>query len=178
MIEEHPCKVTVYKSSKPGKHGARKIRYVGVDVLNGRKLDTIYHSDDRVYVPIITRKDYEVTAYNKKSGILSLVNKEFHDSLQLPMPDKDVHGCSKVFVGKALDLTNKIKQHLALANTTTFVCVWNALGQNVIASTRKKKAVAASQFSGEFQDYVVLSKKEQRKLKRAQRRAAKAKKED
>jgi translation initiation factor 5A len=44
MLKGNPCKVVDYSSSKPGKHGAAKIKFTGIDIFTGKKYEEIISS--------------------------------------------------------------------------------------------------------------------------------------
>jgi translation initiation factor 5A len=44
MLKGHPCKCVEYSTSKPGKHGAAKIHFIGIDIFTGKKHEEIISS--------------------------------------------------------------------------------------------------------------------------------------
>ncbi|HSB47226.1 MAG TPA: translation initiation factor IF-5A [Candidatus Bilamarchaeum sp.] len=57
LIDDIPCKVVEIESSKPGKHGAAKMRVTGIGVFEGQKKTLLTPGDQDVEVPIIERKN-------------------------------------------------------------------------------------------------------------------------
>lgn len=57
LIDDVPCKVVEIESSKPGKHGAAKMRVTGIGVFEGQKKTLLTPGDQDVEVPIIERKN-------------------------------------------------------------------------------------------------------------------------
>ena len=57
LIEDIPCKVVEVESSKPGKHGAAKMRVTGIGVFDQQKKTLLTPGDADVEVPIIERKE-------------------------------------------------------------------------------------------------------------------------
>ncbi|MDP2436531.1 MAG: translation initiation factor IF-5A [archaeon] len=84
IIKEHPCKVVETAWSKPGKHGAGKIRMVGIDIFNGQKIENSTPSTAGVERPIVTRNDFQLL--DVEDGFCSLVNDAGKD-LNIKLPE-------------------------------------------------------------------------------------------
>merc|ERR1711976_557070 len=54
----HPCKIVEFSSSKPGKHGAAKIRFTGIDVFTGGKHEEIISSTHNIDCCNVSRQEY------------------------------------------------------------------------------------------------------------------------
>ncbi len=85
VIDGEPCKITSYSSSKPGKHGAAKVRIVGVDIFDGKKKQLLTSGDNKVEVPIITRQAHQVLSVS--GGVAQLMNTETYDTIEIPVPE-------------------------------------------------------------------------------------------
>lgn len=64
LIEDIPCKVVEIESSKPGKHGAAKMRITGIGVFEGQKKTLLSPGDADVDMPIIERKNVQIMSVN------------------------------------------------------------------------------------------------------------------
>jgi len=62
MIDDVPCRITSYSTSKPGKHGSAKARVEGTGVFDGQKRNFTQPVDAKVWVPIIERKQGQVVS--------------------------------------------------------------------------------------------------------------------
>ncbi len=60
LIDDVPCKIVSIESSAPGKHGAAKMRVVGIGVFNGEKKTILKPSDADCEIPIIERKTGQI----------------------------------------------------------------------------------------------------------------------
>ena len=64
LIDDIPCKVVEIESSKPGKHGAAKMRVTGIGVFEGQKKTLLTPGDQDVEIPIIERKNVMILSVN------------------------------------------------------------------------------------------------------------------
>jgi translation initiation factor 5A len=64
LIDDIPCKVVEIESSKPGKHGAAKMRVTGIGVFEGQKKTLLSPGDADVELPIIERKNVQIMSVN------------------------------------------------------------------------------------------------------------------
>jgi translation initiation factor 5A len=56
LIDDIPCRIVEIESSKPGKHGAAKMRITAIGIFEGQKKTLLTPGDADVDVPIIERK--------------------------------------------------------------------------------------------------------------------------
>jgi translation initiation factor 5A len=59
-IDDIPCKINSYSTAKPGKHGSAKARIKAEGVFDGRKRSLSQPVDQKIWVPIINRKQGQV----------------------------------------------------------------------------------------------------------------------
>lgn len=62
MMDDAPCKINAYSTAKPGKHGSAKARIEGRGVFDGKKRSLSQPVDQKVWVPIIERKQGQVVS--------------------------------------------------------------------------------------------------------------------
>lgn len=80
LIDDIPCKVVEIESSKPGKHGAAKMRITAIGVFEGQKKTYLTPGDADVEVPIIDRKSGQVISLNGKTvQIMDTQNYEMYE---------------------------------------------------------------------------------------------------
>ena len=70
IIEDIPCRIVNIDSSKPGKHGAAKMRVTGIGRFDGQKKQLLVPSDADVEVPIIDRQTAQVVSINGNTAQL------------------------------------------------------------------------------------------------------------
>ncbi len=85
VIDGEPCKIVEYTSSKPGKHGAAKVRIVAISIFDGKKKQLLTSGDNKAEVPIIKRQIHQVLAISGRTA--QLMNIETYETLELPIPE-------------------------------------------------------------------------------------------
>lgn len=85
IIDNEPCKIIDYSSSKPGKHGAAKVRIEGTSIFDDRKHALLTNGGEKVEIPIITRQQYQVLSIN--GNMAQLMNTETYENVELPIPE-------------------------------------------------------------------------------------------
>jgi translation initiation factor 5A len=63
VIKGFPCKIVDMSTSKTGKHGHAKVHLVGIDIFTGKKYEDLCPSTHNMYVPEVTREDYQVCGF-------------------------------------------------------------------------------------------------------------------
>ena len=84
IIEDIPCKVVNIDSSKPGKHGAAKMRVTGIGIFDGQKKVLLVPSDADVEVPIIERQTAQVVSINGNTA--QLMDTTTYEVFELTIP--------------------------------------------------------------------------------------------
>jgi len=86
IIEDIPCRIVNIDSSKPGKHGAAKMRVTGIGVFNSQKKMLLVPSDADVEVPIIERQTAQVVAVNGNTA--QLMDTATYEVFELSIPEE------------------------------------------------------------------------------------------
>ena len=86
IIEDIPCRIVNIDSSKPGKHGAAKMRVTGIGVFNSQKKMLLVPSDADVEVPIIERQTAQVVAVNGNTA--QLMDTTTYEVFELTIPEE------------------------------------------------------------------------------------------
>ena len=86
IIEDIPCRIVNIDSSKPGKHGAAKMRVTGIGVFDGQKKQLLVPSDADVEVPIIDRLTAQVVSVSGKTA--QLMDTTMYEVFELSVPDE------------------------------------------------------------------------------------------
>jgi translation initiation factor 5A len=85
LIEDIPCKVVEIESSKPGKHGAAKMRVTGIGVFDQQKKTLLTPGDADVEVPIIERRDVLVLSVSGKTA--QVMDKQSNETYDIDVPE-------------------------------------------------------------------------------------------
>ncbi|MEM4348487.1 MAG: translation initiation factor IF-5A [Candidatus Anstonellaceae archaeon] len=85
IIEGIPCRIVSIDSSKPGKHGAAKMRITGIGIFDGQKKQLLVPSDADVEVPIIERQTAQIVAVNGNTA--QLMDTSTYEVFELTIPE-------------------------------------------------------------------------------------------
>ena len=85
MIDEVPCQINAYSTSKPGKHGSAKARVEGQGVFDGRKRNFTQPVDAKVWVPIVNRKQGQVVSVS--GADMQVMDLETYDTITMRIPE-------------------------------------------------------------------------------------------
>ncbi len=111
VIDNEPCRIVEFSKSKPGKHGAAKVRIVAIGVFDGVKRTLICPADAQVMVPIIEKRTGQIVAVMPET--VQVMDLETYEVLEMPLPseiprEKLVVG-AEVEYWKALGKTHLMK---------------------------------------------------------------------
>jgi len=62
LIDEEVCQVKSTEKSKPGKHGAAKVRIVAFNIFTGQKRGLLKGTDVEVFIPVLLKKSAQFIA--------------------------------------------------------------------------------------------------------------------
>jgi translation initiation factor 5A len=85
LIEGIPCKVMEVESSKPGKHGAAKMRITAIGIFEGQKKTLLSPGDADVEVPIIERKTVQIMSVSGKTA--QVMDSQTYEMYEMEIPD-------------------------------------------------------------------------------------------
>jgi translation initiation factor 5A len=85
MINDVPCVINAYSTSKPGKHGSAKARVEGQGVFDGQKRNFTNPVDAKVWVPIIERKQGQVVSVTGDE--MQVMDLETYETFTMRIPD-------------------------------------------------------------------------------------------
>lgn len=86
VIEGEPCKVVQIESSAPGKHGAAKMRIVGIGLFDNVKRTLLKPSDGDVEIPIVERKSGQVVSVSGEMA--QLMDPQTYEMYELRIPEE------------------------------------------------------------------------------------------
>ncbi len=99
IIEDIPCRIVNIDSSKPGKHGAAKMRVTGIGIFDGQKKQLLVPSDADVEVPLIERQTAQVVSVN--GNTVQLMDTTTYEVFELTIPEELVQDAA---AGKEAEL--------------------------------------------------------------------------
>jgi translation initiation factor 5A len=85
LIDDVPCKITAYSTSKPGKHGSAKARVEGTGVFDGQKRNFTQPVDQKVWVPIVERKQGQVVSISGND--MQVMDLDTYDTITMRIPE-------------------------------------------------------------------------------------------
>ncbi len=86
IIDGVPCRVVSVDVSKPGKHGAAKMRITAIGIFNNQKKTLLTPSDAEVKIPVIKKYDAQVISISGDSA--QLMHKETYEMFDIAIPDE------------------------------------------------------------------------------------------
>lgn len=88
VVDEEPAKILSIDRSKPGKHGAAKVRIEVVTLFSKRRSSYTGSVTDRVQVPLIEKRNAQVVSIT--GGQAQLMDMETYENFELPVPDPEI----------------------------------------------------------------------------------------
>jgi translation initiation factor 5A len=85
VVDDEPCKIVEYTTSKPGKHGEAKARIVAIGVFDGQKRSLVYPVKHKVKSPIIDKRKAQVLVV--MGDEVQLMDTETYETFELPIPE-------------------------------------------------------------------------------------------
>jgi translation initiation factor 5A len=80
VIEETICRIDTIDKSKPGKHGAAKIRMTATGIFNNKKMNLLKPADADVEVPVIDKANAQVISdIGDKYQIMDITTYQTYD---------------------------------------------------------------------------------------------------
>ncbi len=87
MIDDEPCKINSYSTASPGKHGSAKASIEAVGVFDGRKRQLSQPVDQKIWVPIIERKQGQVISVDDADGVAQVMDLDTYQTVSMAIPD-------------------------------------------------------------------------------------------
>lgn len=86
LIDDIPCRVVSIEKSKPGKHGAAKMRVTAIGVFDGQKKQWLGPSDQDVEVPIIERSNAQIVSVSGTTA--QLMDMQTYETFEVSIPEE------------------------------------------------------------------------------------------
>jgi len=85
VVEGEPCKIVDLSSSKPGKHGAAKIRIIATSIFDGKKMQLLTSGDRKADIPLIEKRVKQILSI--AGGNAQLMDVENYETIEMPIPE-------------------------------------------------------------------------------------------
>lgn len=86
LIDDEPCKILSIDVSKPGKHGAAKMRIEGMGIFTNNKRSMLAGVGDKVFVPIIDKRVAQVVSVHGNQA--QLMDMETYQTFDMEIPEE------------------------------------------------------------------------------------------
>lgn len=90
LIDEEPCKIDSIEKSKPGKHGAAKVRIEARSLFTGAKRTYLGSVSDKVWIPIVDRRTAQLLSFH--GGTAQLMDKDSFETFEMQVPEEFSEG--------------------------------------------------------------------------------------
>ncbi len=88
ILDGEPCRVVQSDKSKPGKHGAAKIRLAAVSIFTGTKHAYVGPSASRIEVPNIDKRSGQVLSISGNS--YQIMDMETYENFETPLVEDEI----------------------------------------------------------------------------------------
>ncbi|MBT4870054.1 MAG: translation initiation factor IF-5A [Candidatus Diapherotrites archaeon] len=85
LIDEEVCQVKSTEKSKPGKHGAAKVRIVAFNIFTGQKRGLLKGTDVEVYIPVLMKRMAQFVA--DVGNTVQIMDMESYETMDAPKPE-------------------------------------------------------------------------------------------
>lgn len=99
IIDGEPCRVIEIQTSAPGKHGAAKMRIVGIGIFDGVKRILLKPADASIEIPIVERKIAQVVAVT--GNVAQLMDPQTYEMFELQIPSEMLN---EIAAGREVEL--------------------------------------------------------------------------
>ena len=85
VIDDEPCKLVEYVTSKPGKHGEAKARMVAIGLFDKQKRSLVHPVKHKVHVPQVDRRKAQILA--NMGAEVQMMDLETFETFNIPLTD-------------------------------------------------------------------------------------------
>jgi translation initiation factor 5A len=85
LIDDEVCQVKTTEKSKPGKHGAAKVRIVAFNIFTNQKRGLLKGTDVEVEQPILLKQSGQVVA--TVGNMINIMDTETYETYDVPKPE-------------------------------------------------------------------------------------------
>tara|TARA_B100001123_G_C14865405_1_gene849720 strand:+ start:262 stop:657 length:396 start_codon:yes stop_codon:yes gene_type:complete len=110
VVDGEPCKITDYKTSKPGKHGEAKARIVAVGLFDNRKRSLVHPVKHKVHTPMVDRKKAQVLAM--VGAEVQVMDLETFETFNIPLTNVPEEFHNDLDSGREIQYLASMGKHL------------------------------------------------------------------
>ena len=85
MIDNAPCKIVSYTTSKPGKHGSAKARAEAMGIFDNQRRTFILPVDAKIELPVVERKSGQLLA--TMGDMIQIMDLRDYSTFEMEKPD-------------------------------------------------------------------------------------------
>ncbi len=85
LLDGEPCEVLSISKSKPGKHGAAKVRIEARGIFDGSRRSKIFPADAPIEIPIVDKKTAQVISVY--GNTVQLMDMSTYETFEMSMPE-------------------------------------------------------------------------------------------
>lgn len=89
LVDETPCKIHTYTTSKPGKHGSAKANMEAKEVFGDGKHRVTQPVDAKVWQPIVNRKTGQVVSVDEDKNEAQIMDLESYETFPFSIPEDE-----------------------------------------------------------------------------------------
>ncbi|MEK6986010.1 MAG: translation initiation factor IF-5A [Candidatus Thermoplasmatota archaeon] len=90
LIDDEPCKIDSIEKSKPGKHGASKVRIECRNIFTGAKRTYLGSVTDKVWIPQVDKRAAQLLSFH--GGVAQLMDKDTFETFEINVPEEFAEG--------------------------------------------------------------------------------------
>ena len=90
LIDDEPCKIESIEKSKPGKHGASKLRIEARSIFTNAKKTYLGSVSDKVWIPQVDRRSAQLLSFH--GGVAQLMDKDSFETFDIQVPEEFAEG--------------------------------------------------------------------------------------
>ena len=86
ILDNNACKITDLATSRPGKHGHAKVNLMAVDILDGKKRNTVMPGHEKVETPLIEKKNAQVLGITGNNA--NVMDSATYETFEMEIPEE------------------------------------------------------------------------------------------
>ncbi len=83
-LDGEPCRVVEVEKSKPGKHGAAKVRLTAISIFTGSKKSYVSPAESRVEIPLIDKRSGQIISTTQNT--VQVMDLQTFEVFETPTP--------------------------------------------------------------------------------------------
>ena len=110
VVDDEPCKIVEYVTSKPGKHGEAKARIIAIGLFDKRKRSLVHPVKHKVHKPIVDRKKGQILAM--MGAEVQIMDLETFETFNIPLTNIPEEFHDGLDPGKEIQYLSSMGKHL------------------------------------------------------------------